>query len=131
MSQRWLTGLSVLAGVLLLFSVSSSKGQSPISSVRVGVNYSHYRGPCPAKLRFTGNINVDRYPMSYNYQWERSDGAKSELHVVRVNNPSQQHLIIHEDWTLSTHGEVWESLRVRSGNTDVTSEPARVIVECN
>jgi len=131
MSKRILAGLCGLAALLLCLSVRRAEGQGPISSVRVGANYSHYRGPCPARLRFTGNIYVDQYPMSFNYQWERSDGAKGQLHVVRVNNPEEQHIVVREDWTLSTHGEVWESLRVRSGNTDVTSEAARVVVECN
>ncbi|MBZ5627357.1 MAG: hypothetical protein LAO06_00660 [Acidobacteriia bacterium] len=109
------------------------QAQDPIKSVKVGVNYSRYRGPCPAHLRFTGNIYVDRVPMTYNYQWERSDGAKGKKHVVHVSNSGERHLTIHEEWSLGTPGrtrEVWQSLRVRSGNTDVTSEPARVVVEC-
>ena len=109
------------------------QAQDPIKSVKVGVNYSHYRGPCPAHLRFTGNIYVEHSPMTYNYQWERSDGAKGEKHVVHVTNPSERHLTIFEEWNMGAPGrssEVWQSLRVRSGNTDVTSEAAKVVVEC-
>lgn len=130
MPRRWLFGLIGFIAVLLFVFVHHVLGQGPIVSVKVGANYSHYRGPCPAQLRFTANIYVDRYPMTYNYQWERSDGAKTRVQVVHVRNAAERHLIIHEDWTLGAQGEVWESLRVRTGNTDVSSEPARVIVEC-
>jgi hypothetical protein len=130
MSRRCLfCFLLVIAGLF----VASRNAQAQIGSVKVGVNYSHYRGPCPAHLRFTGNIYVDRYPMTYNYQWERSDGARSEKHVVRVTSPAERHITIFEEWNLGAPGrsnEVWERLRVRTGNTDVTSEGANVVVEC-
>jgi hypothetical protein len=48
-----------------------------------------------------------------------------------VNSAGQQHLIFREDWQLSARGEVWERLRVRSGNQDVTSNEARVFVDCH
>jgi hypothetical protein len=79
-SMMWFSSLGI---VLLLFPGTSREGQSPISRVTVGVNYSRYNGSCPANLRFTANIYVDRVPMSYNYEWERSDGAKSGERVVR------------------------------------------------
>jgi hypothetical protein len=130
MSRRFVSCLVVAVAGLM---VASLNAQAQIGSVKVGVNYSHYRGPCPAHLRFTGNIYVDRYPMTYNYQWERSDGARTEKHVVRVTSPAQRHLTIFEEWALGQTGHssvVWERLRVRTGNTDVTSEPANVTVQC-
>jgi hypothetical protein len=130
MFQRWMMRLSWLALVVLLAPVSPSQGQAPIYSVQAGVNYSVYRGPCPARLRFTGNIYVDRVPMEYNYEWERSDGAKSGVRVVRVTDPRMKHVTIYDDWTLSAHGTVWERLRVRSGNENRVSQVARTVVEC-
>lgn len=123
----------LFAMTLAVIGAHQVQAQNPINSVKVGVNYSHYRGPCPAHLRFTGNIYVNHFPMSYNYQWERSDGAKTEKHVVHVSNAAERHLTVFEEWNLGAPGrssEVWQSLRVRTGNTDVTSEPAKVVVEC-
>jgi hypothetical protein len=71
--------------------------------------------------------------MTYNYQWERSDGARSEKHVVQVAYPSERHLTVFEEWNLGAPGvskNVWQRLRVRTGNTDVTSNEANVVVEC-
>lgn len=113
---------------VVVFVSAAARGQDV--SVRAAVNYSRYQGPCPADLRFTGNIRVDPRIASYNYQWERSDGAKSELKVVRVSNGSGRFLVVHEDWQLGRPGRVWERLRVRTGNTDVSSEAANVTVEC-
>lgn len=113
--------------VTLLF-VTAATAQD--ISVRAAVNYSRYQGSCPANLRFTGNIRVDSRVASYNYQWERSDGAKSELKVVRVSSGSPRLLVIHEDWQLGRPGRVWERLRVRTGSADISSEPATVTVEC-
>ena len=130
MFQRWVLCFTVAVAGLL---VDSFQAQAQIGSVKVGVNYSHYRCPCPAHLRFTGNIHADHYPTTYNYQWERSDGARSERHVVHVTSPGGRHLTIFEEWALGTPGRstmIWERLRVRTGNTDVTSEPASVQVQC-
>jgi hypothetical protein len=129
-SRRTLIAALVIIAALCLVS---QHALAQISSVKVGANYSHYRGPCPAHLRFAGNIYVDHAPLTYNYQWERSDGAKTEKHVVHVQNPGERHLTIFEEWNLGAPGaskEVWQRLRVRTGNTDVTSDSANVVVEC-
>ena len=130
MSRRCVFCLVVAVAGLL---VASLNAQAQIGSVKVGVNYSHYRGPCPAHVRFTGNIYVDHYPMTYNYLWERSDGARTQRQVVHVTSAAQRHLTILEEWSLGEPGRstaVWERLRVRTGNTDVASESANVTVQC-
>jgi len=118
-----------LAGVAM---VVVREAQAQFRNVTLGVNMSHYHGPCPAHLRFTGNITVENYPMTYNYKWERSDGAHSGSHVVKVNDARDRHIVVTEDWTLSPPGrtEVWMRLRVRSGNTNVESNSANVVIEC-
>lgn len=130
MFHRWITCFSLLGVVLLVLPVTTREGQG-IHNVTVGANMSRYTGPCPAHIRFTANVYVDRFPMAYNYEWERSDGAKGGERVVRVNNQAQEHLIFRDDWTLGARGTVWERLRVRSGNGSFTSLPARVVVECH
>jgi hypothetical protein len=123
----------LLVATIFLAASPAARAQGPIKAVKAGVNFSHYRGPCPAHLRFTGNIYVDHYPMTYNYEWERSDGAKSQKHVVHVTGPAQLHIVVREEWVMGSPGtkEVWQQLRVRTGNTDVTSQPAKVVVDCH
>ena len=59
-----------------------------IGGVHVAVNRHEYRGKgCPVDILFTASINVsaDHGPgATYNYHWERSDGAKSAVQVVKV-----------------------------------------------
>jgi hypothetical protein len=71
--------------------------------------------------------------MTLNYQWQRSDGAKGPLRVMRVPNASTRVLTIIEHWQLGAPGkqmQVWEQLRVRSGKTDITSAPATATINC-
>jgi len=106
---------------------------APITAVTVAAYPQSYTGPCPAKITFTGKIYVDRYPMTFNYQWQRSDGAKGPLRMMRVPNASTRVLTVIEHWQLGAPGQqkqVWEQLRVRSGNTDITSAPATATINC-
>ncbi len=106
---------------------------APITAVTAAAYPQSYTGPCPAKITFTGKIYVDRYPMTFNYQWQRSDGAKGPLRMMRVPNASTRVLTVIEHWQLGAPGQqkqVWEQLRVRSGNTDITSAPATATINC-
>lgn len=85
-----------MVGLIAILAVFGSETRGQIALVKAAVNYSHYRGPCPANLRFTGNIRVDPGVTSYSYQWGRSDGAKSQAKVVRVGNGTGRFLVVHE-----------------------------------
>lgn len=126
--------LMVLAALLVSLPAQMVWAQgAPITAVTAAAHPQSYTGPCPAKITFTGKIYVDRYPMTLNYQWQRSDGAKGPLRGMRVPNPSTRVLTVIEHWQLGAPGQqmqVWEQLRVRSGNTDITSAPATATINC-
>jgi hypothetical protein len=135
MSKRvwFLAGLLLFAGLTAVTTHVLSAPPPAISGVTVAANYQEYSGPCPAKLKFTATVNVTQLPMSFNYQWERSDGAKSKLKVMHVPSGHTGPVTIVEEWQLGTKGkqvQVSEKLHVKSGNLDITSAPAVVVVNC-
>lgn len=107
--------------------------QQAVTEVTVVANPQAYKGPCPGKLKFTGTMYVSRYPMTLNYQWERSDGAKGPVRVVHIPNAKTRSITVVDYWQVGASGQhlqVWERLRVRTGNTDITSSPATVTISC-
>ena len=65
-------------------------------------------------------------PMSFNFHWERSDGARTALRVITVNNAGQQIYRLVEKWTVGPSIQVdqlWEKVFVNSGNTHLASNP--------
>jgi len=132
MSKSRIVVLAILAMFVLLGSTQPGYGQS-ISGVEVVSNMSHYSGGCPAHIRFTGKIFVNAYPMTLNYQWERSDGVKGPVKIVHVPSRSTRSITAVDTWQLGAPGkrmQVSAKLRVRSGNTDLTSNSAQVTVAC-
>ena len=65
----------------------------------------NYRGPCPGRPRFTGPIVVKKHPMTFNYPWERSDGAKGSVHVVKVPSAGTKSITEVDSWQVGTRGE--------------------------
>jgi len=127
--------IGVLVPALAAFTGSAkpAASQSPFGDVSVVASPQRYQGRCPAHLRFTATIGVSAHPMVFNYQFERSDGAKSELKVVRVpaNGPATYRF--SEQWQLGAagqHMQVWEKVRVASGNTRLESNQAQVDIAC-
>ncbi len=103
----------------------------PFGQIRIGANRSKYVGACPVEIVFTGNINLNSpHPkgFTFNYHWERSDGAKGPVDVVRPG-PSQHMVIVKEPWTLGRpglHEDISVRLFVNSGNTHL-EETSRVV----
>ena len=67
-------------------------------------------------------------PLVFNYHWERSDGAKSQMQVQRVQ-PGTTSVPVMTTWELgpkAAKGEVWEKLFVNTGNTHLESEAVRI-----
>ena len=107
--------------------------QSPFGDVTLSATPSKYHGTCPVRIRFVGKVGVTAHPMVFNYTFERSDGAKSELKVFRVANPNARTATVQEVWELGTSGQhlqVWMKLRVASGNTRIESNQADVDIAC-
>jgi hypothetical protein len=123
----------VLAITVLCTTHALSDWPPDIAAVSVVANYQEYSGPCPAKLVFTATVNVTKVPMSFNFQWERSDGVKSKMKIMHVPSGHTGVVTIVEEWQLGTKGKhvsIYEKLHVKSGNLVVTSAPAVVVVNC-
>ena len=107
--------------------------QAPFGDVTLTATPSRYEGACPVRVHFLGKVGVTAHPMSFNYHYERSDGAKSALKVIRVTNPNARIIWVHEWWQLGASGQhlqVWEKLHVASGNTRIESNQADVDITC-
>ena len=101
-----------------------------IGQVTVAATPHSFSGRCPAHVRFTAKIEVDKYPMILNVQWERSDGAKGPVKIIKVPSAGTKSVTAVDSWQIGTSGDVWEKIRVRSGNTDITSDSPTVTIKC-
>lgn len=121
----------LLAAVLCALPAAAQFGP-----IHVAVNRHQYVGRgCPIEIVYTGSINLEMpHPKGFvfNYQWERSDGAKGPVHVVRPG-PNERTLVVHERWHLGARGKTYDAsqiLHVNSGNTHLTEGSPVVHVEC-
>lgn len=122
-----------LAALMLPALAATPAPQSPFGDVTLTATPSTYSGACPVRVRFTAKVGITAHPMAFNYVFERSDGAKSQLKVVRINNPNARTWEATEIWQLGASGQhlhVWEKLRVASGNTKIESNQADVDITC-
>jgi len=104
-----------------------------VGDVTVTAKPESFAGQCPVTIKFTGTIQVLSYPMSFNYQWERSDGAKGQVRVVHVPNAKTKTVTVVDYWKVGSKGqhlEVWEKLRVNCGNTHIVAGPASSSINC-
>ena len=107
--------------------------QGPFGPISLEVTPARYSGRCPVRIRFTGTIAVTTHPMVFNYQFERSDGAKSQARMIRVPNNGRTNFTVNEQWQLGAagqHMQVWEKLKVASGVTRVETNPMSVDITC-
>jgi hypothetical protein len=119
--------------VLIGLPTTLSAGDDPIGNVSVTADPESFAGRCPVTIKFTGTIEVLAYPMTFNYHWERSDGAKGPVHVVRVPSPRTRTITVVDTWRLGSQGQnlnVWQKLHVNCGNTHIVSEPASASISC-
>ncbi len=128
------TRLLLLAIPAILAVVPPAFGQA-FGPIRVAANRSHHVGRCPVEIVFTGNIDfVLPHPKGFvfNYHWERSDGAKGPVRVVRPG-PHERMRVIHDKWRLGARGQghdVSATLFVNSGNTHLSQASPTVHIEC-
>jgi len=107
--------------------------QSPFGDVTLTASPSRYEGTCPARIRFEGRVGIAAHPMVFNYVFERSDGAKSQLKVARAPNANTKTVTVVEVWQVGAAGQrlhVWEKLRVASGNTRIESNQVDAEIIC-
>ena len=78
------------------------------------------------EITFVAVLSLNVIPMSFNFHWERSDGARSALRVISVNNAGQHTYRLVEKWTVGQSvaiDQLWEKVFVNSGNTHLASNP--------
>ena len=111
---------------------AAARAEGPFGPIHVAVNRHEFRGHCPVEVLFTGTINFEDHPRGFamNYFWERSDGAKSETHVVHPS-PHQRSMVVREPWHIGGgHHDVSATLHVNSGNTHLRESSPTVRIEC-
>lgn len=129
---------AVISALLAFGFISlTSIFQAPLAEAGIGevtatASPENYSGHCPRKIKFTGRVEITSSPMSFNYHWERSDGAKSPVKVVRVPKGNTRTVTVVDYWMLGRkgHTEIWEKLVVNSGNTHIMSNPASAQLNC-
>ena len=126
--------LAVLAVVGSCQAASADEG--PFGPIHVATNRSRYSGGgCPIEVVFTATVNFAiPHPQGFvfNYHWERSDGAKGEVHVVRPL-ATRRSMVIHETWRLGAPGNQYnvnETIFVNSGNTHLSQISPTVTISC-
>lgn len=133
MFRRHMLAATVLALALAIVCTFAHSAFAQVGQVTVRASLARYMGPCPAHLRFNGRIEITGAPVTLNYEWERSDGARSPRRVVTVRNSRQRYVTATDSWTVGAKGQpmqVWVKLRVRSGRMDETAESPRVEIRC-
>lgn len=124
---------SILAGVLIFTSTGFSADL--FGPIRIGANRSKHVGACPVEVIFTANINyAPGHPaFTYNYHWERSDGGKSPVNVVKVEPRGSNMLVVKYPWSLGAKGQNYNisaKLFVNSGNTHLSETSQTVSITC-
>jgi hypothetical protein len=92
-------------------------------------NPKTFSGPCPATITFNSVINANQYPVSVDYQWERSDGATGPKQTVKLEAKGTS---VSDTWQLGGSGDhlsVWEKVHVLSPN-DISSGKAMTRLTC-
>ncbi|HVN75560.1 MAG TPA: hypothetical protein VMT19_04530 [Thermoanaerobaculaceae bacterium] len=125
--------------VLLILTVCAcgvaSGEENPFVSLHVVTSRSRYAGPCPVGVTFTGRITFAMpHPRGFvfNYHWERSDGAKGPVQVVRPP-AGEGAMTVKDHWELGARGQqynVSETLVVNSGNTHLSESSPTVPIVC-
>ena len=123
-----------LAAVLL--APTARSGENPFGPIHVATNRARYEGKgCPIEILYTATLNFAMpHPkgFSFNYHWERSDGAKGPEQVVRPG-AGQRSVVLREKWKAGAPGQHFDAsvrLFVNSGNTHLSEGSPVVAVTC-
>ncbi len=124
---------AVLAAVtvsLVAVAFAAFAQQRTVTHVAIVAKPKSYVGPCPASIEFVATIFVSHHPVRVEYEWERSDGARSGREVIDIRSAGRG---VSTTWTLGGRpGErrvVWERLHVLAP-TGISSPEARVRIDC-
>ena len=122
--------IALAAGV-----AATAASAEPFGNIHVAANRSQYIGRgCPIEVIYSASINfvMPHGPLAFNYHWQRSDGAKGPVQVVRVP-PGQRSMVVRERWRLGGPGrnyDVSTTIHLNSGNTHLQESSPTVHIEC-
>ncbi|MGZ5571831.1 MAG: hypothetical protein ACXWG8_06720 [Usitatibacter sp.] len=132
MTRRRIIAASALAFAagLTTLGPSAVADEGPFGPIHVAANRHQYSGKgCPIEVVYTASINLAPHKgLAFNYHWERSDGAKTSVVVVRPP-AGQRTVVVREKWRIGARGKDYDAgvtLFVNSGNTHL-SEPSPVV----
>jgi hypothetical protein len=120
------TGCTLIVVVVVVALTVSARPKIVKAAVQATAPTSR---ECPQDLEFASAVVANKYPVTVVYQWERSDGAKSERRTIEVKSPDQR---ITEHWHVDAPGKklaLWQRLHILEPTT-ISSEPARLEVAC-
>lgn len=117
---------TILFPVLAVLLLASSAGLGAQEVITVGDTSASLRalGNGNTELTFTAVLGLNVIPITFNFHWERSDGAKTAVKVVSVRNPGEQTYRLVEKWVVKQTvpvDQLWEKVYVNSGNTHLVS----------
>jgi tetratricopeptide (TPR) repeat protein len=117
--------LALIALLSLASSIASLAAQQPVSFR----NLSSASRALPngnTEITFIAVLNLNVVPISFNFHWERSDGARTAQKVVKINNTGESAYTLEERWSVGPSvqlNSLWEKLYVNTGVTHLVSEP--------
>jgi hypothetical protein len=128
--------LAFAAVVIISICQLGYASDGPFGPIHVAANRSAYHGNgCPVEIIFTASINfVEPHgDLVFNYHWERSDGGKTAVQVIRVPR-NKRSVTLREKWLLGGRGHHYDvsmTLFVNSGNAHLSETSKNVSVTCN
>jgi len=137
-SNRSASTTMIAAGLLIAVCACQAAfaEDDPFAGIHVVTSRSRYVGNgCPVDVTFTARITFAMpHPQGFvfNYHWERSDGAKGPVRVVRPP-AGQGAMTVKETWHLGARGQQYnatETLFVNSGNTHLSETSPTVPIIC-
>ncbi len=125
----------VLLCALALSVIPARADAGPFGPIHVAANRNQYSGSdCPIAILYTASINFAQHPkgFAFSYHWERSDGKKTPVTVVRPS-PTERAMSVREEWRLGERGKHYDAamtIVVNSGNTHLSQRSPAVSVTC-
>jgi hypothetical protein len=116
-----------LASLLSTASITAAFAQETITFRDFSSSTRAVQGN-KTEISFVAILNLNVVPITFNYHWERSDGAKGEQKVIKVNNAGESSYKLTENWTVGSGIDIanlWVKVYVNSGNTHLVSEQIR------
>ena len=109
---------------------------NPFQAIHMAANRKQYTGKgCPVETIFSATITfVQPLPKGFlfNYHWERSDGGKSAVKMVRPA-ASQRSMVLRETWKAGKAGQHYDlsmTFFANSGNTHLSETSPAVSITC-